>query len=441
MFAWELLIIALLIGLNGFFAMSELALVSSRRGRLQHLAEEGSRGAARALRLSEEPTNFLSTVQIGITLIGIFAGAYSGATLAEPLAIILKDFPLFATHAEGIAFAIVVILLTYASLVIGELVPKRIALNHAERIAAFVAFPMMLLARAGAPLVWLLRISTELMLRLMGVRPRPQSTVTEEEVKSMIAEGTESGVFERAERDLLESVLRLTDRSVRSIMVPRPDVMWLAADDPASVILDEIRAGGHSRYPVCRNEVDDIVGVVHTRDLLEQQRTTGRIDLVKACKEPIYINETMPIWTVLERFKAAALHMAIVLDEHGSFKGVVTPLDVLGAIAGELPEGRDDEEPGLVQRHDGSWLVDGRTPIDALERHFQLSDMNESRDFTTVAGFMLLHLGHLPVAGEAFEWEGWRFEVVDLDGRRIDKVLMSEISPAADDEADDLPKG
>lgn len=432
MFLGELLIIALLVGLNGFFAMSELALVSSRRARLQTMADEGSRGAMRALRLLEQPTNLLSTVQIGITLIGIFAGAYGGATLAEPLAAILQQYPLFAEHAQGIAFGGVVVLITYFSLIIGELVPKRIALNHAERIASFVALPMQILARVGAPLVWLLRISTELVLRLLGVKPKPDSTVTEEEVKSMIAEGTQSGVFEPAERDLLESVLRMTDRSVRSIMIPRPDVMWLDVNDPASVILDEIKQGGHSRYPVCRGGVDDILGVVSARDLLEQQRRDGRIDLEAACQTPVFINETMPVWTVLERFQSANLHLAIVLDEHGSFEGIVTPLDILDALAGALPEGRADEEPDFTKRSDGSWLVDGRAAIDTIERHFSLPGMSKQGDFATLAGFVLQQLGRLPEEGENFEWQGWRFEVIDLDGRRIDKVLMQKLSDDLD---------
>jgi len=433
MFLGEIVIIALLVGLNGFFAMSELALVSSRKARLQTLANEGSRGAARALRLLDEPTNLLSTVQIGITLIGIFAGAYGGATLSEPLGAFLKRFPLLAEHSQAIAFGLVVVLITYFSLIIGELVPKRIALNHAERIASGVALPMQILARAGAPLVWLLRISTELVLRLLGVKPKPDSTVTEEEVKSMIAEGTQSGVFEPAESEILESVLRLTDRFARSIMVPRPDVIWLDANDPASVILDEIKEGGHSRYPVCRGGVEDILGVVSTRELLEQQRSTGQINVEAACHAPVFINETMPIWTVLDRFKSADLHMAIVLDEHGSFEGIVTPLDILGALAGALPEGRgDDEEAAFIQRADGSWLADGRTSIDMIERRFALPSMNKEGDFVTLAGFVLQQLGRLPEEGENFEWQGWRFEVIDMDGRRIDKVLIEKLNDDLD---------
>ena len=422
-------VVAFLIVVNGFFAMSELAIVSSRRGRLQQMAQEGSPGATRALRLLEDPTGFLSTVQIGITLVGVFAGAYSGATLSAPLADLLRRVPAIAAYADQFAIALVVIAVTYFSLIIGELVPKRLALNHAERIAASVSLPMTLLATVGSPIVWFLKASTELVLTILRVRPRPDTTVTEEEVKSLIAEGTSAGVFQPAERRMLEGVIRLADRSVRSIMVPRPDVMWLDVEDDPAAILAEIVASGHSRFPVSRGEVDEVIGVIHAKDLLDQQSRSGRIDIAAAIREPLFIDEHMSILRLLDRFKTSAVHMAIVLDEHGSFQGIVTPTDILIAIAGDLPEREGEADPDAVRRDDGSWLLNGRTPIDEVERTLEETGMNEDEDFQTLAGFVLSRLGHIPDAGEHFKWRSWRFEVVDLDGRRIDKVLAEKLPP------------
>lgn len=427
MLGFEISIIALLILLNGFFAMSELAVVSARRARLQQMAQAGSRGAQAALKLIEDPTGFLSTVQIGITLVGIFAGAYSGSTLAGPLAELLKPYPLLAPQAETLAFVLVVVCITYLSLIAGELVPKRIALNHAERIAALVAPVMLMVAKVGAPLVWFLRHSTELVLRLLGVRPKPESTVTEEEVKSLIAEGTDAGVFEPQEKRMIEGVLKLADRPARSIMVPRPDVTWLDLRDPAEIVLKDILESGHSRFPVNAGDRDEIIGIVHAKDLLDQQTRQGRIDLKAALRAPLFVTETMPVLKLLESFKSSTVHMAIVLDEHGGFEGIVTPTDILIAVAGDLPEDEEDRAPYAVQREDGSWLLDGRMPVDEAEKLLGASGMDESADYTTLAGFVLHRMGHLPEAGESFTWRDWRFEVVDMDGRRIDKLLAARL--------------
>lgn len=427
MLIFELAVVGALILLNGFFAMSELAVVSSRKGRLQQMARSGNRGARRALRLAEDPTGFLSTVQVGITLVGVLAGAYSGATLAEPLAAALEALPWIDASADELAFAIVVAAITYLSLIVGELVPKRLALGNAEGIAAVVAPVLAFLARVGAPLVWLMRVSTEAILALLRVKGEPDSTVTEEEVKSLIAEGTSAGVFAPAEKDMIDRVLRLADRSARSIMVPRPEVVWLDADDPAAAILDEIRDSGHSRFPVARGDVDNTIGVVHAKDLLDQQRRTGAVDLAAAMREPLYVNDAMPILKLLDRFRASNVHMAIVLDEHGTVEGVVTPLDILTAIAGDLPERGGEDEPDAVRRDDGSWLLDGRMPVDDVERTLGIHGMAEAGDYETLAGFVLERLGHIPDPGEHFAWRDWRFEVVDLDRRRIDKVLASPV--------------
>ena len=426
----QILIVVLLILLNGFFAMSELALVSARRVRLEQMANEGSSGARRALKLSEDPTGFLSTVQIGITLIGIVAGAYSGATFAEPLADVLRELAIIENSAYAIAFTLVVAATTYLSLIVGELVPKRIALSHAEGIASFVAGPMSILAVVAAPIVWFLRISTNAVLKLLGISREAENTVTEEEVKALIAEGTKTGVFEHAERDMIDGVLRLADRSVRSIMVPRPDTVWLSIEDPVETIMEEIRASGHARFPVCRGDVDDVIGVLHVKTLVGAGPSFSHADIEAGIAEPLYVNESMPILKLQERFRDSTIHMAIVIDEYGSFEGVVTPTDILVAIAGDLPEREGDDEPDAVRREDGSWLLDGAMAIDDVER--VLDDLTiKGGDYATLAGFVLEHMGHIPDPGECFETQGWSFEVLDLDGRRIDKVLASR-RPAAD---------
>lgn len=424
MLIWKILIVALLIVLNGFFALSELAIVSARRVRLEQLAQNGSKGAERALRLAAEPTSFLSTVQVGITLIGIVAGAYSGATFAGPLAEVLQGLPFIGNSAYTVAFTLVVILTTYFSLIVGELVPKRLALNNAEAIASFVAGPMTVLATIGAPLVWFLRVSTEAVLAILRVRSEPDSQVTEEEVRALIAEGTKTGVFEHAERDMIEGVLRLADRSVRSIMVPRPDAVWVSIEDPVEEILEEMRLSGHSRFPVSRGDVDNVIGVLHAKTLLRKDRLPNHDDLEASVIEPLYVNEAMPVLTLLERFRNSVVHMAIVLDEYGTFEGLVTPTDILTAIAGDLPEREGEEIPEAVCREDGSWLLDAGMAIDDVERVLENVDLRGG-DYATLAGFALHQFGHIPEAGEKFEHHAWCFEVVDLDGRRIDKILAS----------------
>ncbi len=430
MLLFELTVVGLLILLNAFFAMSELAVVSARKVRLQQMAANGNRGAARAVQLAEDPTNFLSTVQVGITLIGIFSGAYSGSTLAEPLAVVLQDLPFIDRSAPTVAFGIVVVTVTYLSLIVGELVPKRVALNHAETIAAFVAPFMFLLSKIGAPIVWFLRISTETMLKILRVQPKADNTVTEEEIKSMIAEGTQSGVFDPAEKDMIDSVLKLADRSVRSIMIPRPDVVWLDLNDPIETILAEVRQSGHSRFPVSRGDVDEVVGILNAKDLIFQQNT-NTVDIATVLLEPIYVSRSTPILKLLDRLKSSKVHMAIILDEHGGFEGIATPADILTAIAGHFPEHEGDDNEEAVQREDGSWLLEGRMAIDDVERVLELEGMNDDEDFTTLAGFVLDHIGHIPETGEYFEWGGWRFEVVDMDGRRIDKLLASRTDASA----------
>lgn len=424
MLTFGIVVVLLLILLNAFFALSEMAVVSSRRARLEQMAEEGNRGARAAVALLDEPTGFLSTVQTGITLISVLNGAYSGATLAEPLGDALV--PLLGGSARPASVAVMVIAITYLSLVVGELVPKRAALNDPERIAARVSPFMAAMSVAGGPAVWLLRISTEALLRLLRVPEKPTSTVTEEEVKSLIAEGTRAGVFNPAERDMIDGVLRLADRSVRSVMTPRVDVIWVDLDDPADVIETEIADSGHSRFPAARGSLDEFDGVIHSKDLLDQIVRTGRFDLAASLRPALVIHEATPVLKLLEMFQENPVHMAIVVDEYGVFEGVVTPTDILISIAGDLPEDETDlAAESAVRRDDGSWLLDGMLGIHEVERLLARKDMRDDEDFETLAGFVLARFGQIPQTGDRFSWDGLRFEIVDMDGRRIDKILVS----------------
>lgn len=416
----SIVIVLVLVVLNGFFSMSELAIVSSKRPRLEAMAKAGSHGAARALRLSEDPTSFLSTVQIGITLIGIFAGAYSGATLSAPIAEWLRTLPPVASIADTLAFALVVVATTYVSLIIGELVPKRLALRNAEGIASVVSGPMSALAVIGAPVVWFLRFSTEAVLGLLRLRGDAPSSVTEEEVKAMIAEGTDAGVFHAAERELLEGVIRFSDRPLRSAMVPRHEIAWLDVDDPLSETLETVLGSGHSRFPLCDGTIDEVIGFVHVKDLLEMH-LKGGTDLRSLAREPLYVSESIAALRMIELFRSSGIHIAMVIDEYGSLEGLVTPTDILTGIAGDLPDA-GEEDTGSVQRDDGSWLLDGALAVDAAGRVLGVEDLGEG-DYATLAGLIIEELGHLPTPGEHVTIDGWCFEVVDLDGRRIDKVL------------------
>lgn len=428
---WELFVVLFLILLNGFFAMSELALVSARRVRLEQLAKGGDRGAEKALRLGLDPTGFLSTVQVGITLIGIVAGAYSGATFAGPLSGVLDRVPFLSRWSDPLAFVLVVVITTYVSLIVGELVPKRLALQHAERIAAFVAGPMSILASVGKPIVWFLRASTEAVLRLLRIDPSDQNTVTEEEVKAMIAEGTESGVFEVKERELIEGVLRFADRPVRVIMVPRRELSWLTASDSMETTLEAISRHSHSRYPLRANEgSDEVLGIVHVRDVLSIANSGGG-DLLSVAKQPIYVGADMPSLRLIEQFRGTAVHMAVVVDEYGDLEGVVTPTDILTSIAGDVPDGVPGGNPEAVQRDDGSWLLDAGMPVDEVADMLDVDNFG-GHGYATLAGFVLERMQRIPAAGESFNAFGWRFEVVDMDGRRIDKLLVAKLEPAQD---------
>ncbi|MBD1804354.1 HlyC/CorC family transporter [Microcoleus sp. FACHB-SPT15] len=427
----EIFFLLLLIILNGVFSMSEMAVVSARKVRLQQLSNQGNVKARNALKLAESPNQFFSTVQIGITLIGTLAGAFGGATLAEKLATQLKLIPIafFAANSNAIALFIVVLIITYLSLVIGELVPKRLALNNPEQIAVGVASPMRFLAKIAAPAVHLLSYSTDLVLRLLGIGPSREPEVTEEEIKILIEQGTEAGTFEEAEQEMLNRVFRLGDRRVSAMMTPRPDIVWLDLDDPAQINRQVIIDNSHSQFPVCQGELDNVLGVIHVNDLLSRCLNNQPLDLTSTLRRPLYVPEGTPGLKILELFKQSGTHIAMVVDEYGVLQGLVTLNDILEEIVGDLPSVDQIDEPQAVQRDDGSWLVDGMLPVEEFFELFEIEELpREQRgNYHTMGGFVVTHLGRIPIATDHFEWRGMRFEVMDMDGNRVDKLLIMPI--------------
>src|SRR3712207_5095991 len=429
--ALQVAIIILLILLNGFFAMSETALVSSRKARLRQRAEEGTKGARAALELADSPNRFLSTVQIGISLIGVLAGAFGGATLAEPLADALRVVPALAPHAGPLAFGTVVIAITYLSLILGHLVPKRLALHGAEPVALRVAGAMRLLSVITSPAVWFLSLSTETVLRLLGVRPTAESPVTEQEVEILMEEGARVGVFEEEERDLVRSALQLDDRPVRELMTPRPKVVWLDADDPPEEVRRRVAESRHSYFPVARGDLDDLLGIASIKDAWTRQASGQTTDLLGSLRPSPFVPEGAPATYALESFKRSGLPLALVIDERGHIEGLITLTDVLEALVGEVPDEDEPTEEDIVRREDGSWLVNGLLAAQELKEHLGLEELprQEDADYQTVGGMVMDALGRVPAEGDRFEWEGYSFEVLDMDGRRVDKVL---VTPAQD---------
>ncbi|MEP7199183.1 MAG: hemolysin family protein [Chloroflexota bacterium] len=422
-----------LVLLNGLFSMAEAAVVSSRKARLQMLAEVGHHGARTALELANEPNRFLSTIQIGITLIGILTGAFGGATIAHDISDRLARFPLLAPYSEALGLGIVVAIITYLSLVIGELVPKRLALNAPERVAATLARPMHYLSLVAGPLVKILSFSTDLMLWLMRVRPSAEPSVSEAEITTMIAEGTESGVFEASEQDMVKRVFRLNDLRVSRLMTPRTEIVRLDIADSADEIRQKIAASGFSRYPVCDGSADKVLGVVGAKDLLVMLMAGTPVDLKAALSDPLFVPESMLAIAVLEEFKKTGAHMAVVIDEYGGLNGLFTINNILSAIVGDIPLSGKPNEPLAVQRENGSWLVDGMLSIVEFKDLLHLSALpeEESGTYQTLAGFVMLSLGKVPTAADHFEWNGLRFEVMDMDGNKIDKVLVAPLPTEA----------
>ena len=425
-FPWiDVAIIFVLIAINGIFSMSELAIVSARPARLEALARLGNRGAKTAIELSEDPGKFLSTVQIGITLIGIVAGAYSGASLGEPVAKRLEAFGLSAEFAHTLGITLVIGLTTFASLVIGELVPKQFALRSPEPIAAAMALPMRWLSWGTAPVVWLLDSSSGLVFRLLGLKRESENHVTAEELHLIVAEASKSGVLEEHERSIISGVVRLADRPVREVMTPRTQVDWLDVDLDGAGIREELLATPHTRLPVAEGSIDAVIGVVQARDIAAALFRGEPLDLRKLMRKAPVLPDQVDAMDALTALRQADVPMGLVHDEYGHFEGIVTPANLLAAIAGEFAsDSEPGDNPNIVQREDGSLLVAGATPADQLAERLGI-DLPEDRDYATVAGLALAILKHLPGEGEAFAEQGWRFEIVDLDGRKIDKLLVS----------------
>ena len=429
-----IVVVLLLVVLNGLFAMTELAVVSSRKSKLQARAERGDRGARAALKLSEEPTQFLSAVQVGITLIGILAGAYGQATIAGELDRILEvSFPALARYTEVFATALVVVCITYVSLIVGELVPKRIALIFPEAVASKMAGPISKMAIVLKPFVLLLTASTSGILKLLGVKDRDGSDVTQEEVATILAEGTSAGLIEPEEQVMIEEILRLGDRPVRVAMTPRHDVFWIALDDPEEVLREEIRTCPYSRIVVAReSDVDNPLGVVHKKDLLDSLLTHGKFDIEPLVAEPAFIPQSTSVLKALEILKGSKVHMAFIVDEYGAFEGVVTATDILEMIAGDFNEGHDEEQAWIHQRADGSWLVDGQTHLDELADKLG-EDFGDHEGYHTVAGLILHQLSRVPDEGEVVQVGRFEVEVVDMDDRRIDKLIFKELIQAQEE--------
>lgn len=426
----EIVILLLLILANGVFAMAEAAVISSRKTRLQQRAEEGDAGARAALTIAEEPTRFLSTVQIGITLIGILSGAFGGSAVAESVVEpLLVQVPVLEPYSEGLSVAIVVLIITYLSLVIGELVPKQLALNNAEGIASLVARPMNVLTKITSPVVAVLTASTNLVLRLLQVRESTEPPVTQEEVEIMFEQGAEAGVFQLAQQDIVANTLRLGDQRVRAVMTPRTDMIWLDLDDSADAIREKVAASQHTYYPVFQKDMQHFIGVVSIKDLWLQVIQGKLLDLHTLTTEPLVIPSSAPALAAYEGFRKSGKPIVMLLDEHGDIEGLVTMADLFEAVVGEISASSGIPDLSSVQRDDGSWLLDGLLTIDEVEDLLDedIFPDDERSDYDTLGGFVMMRIGRIPSPADNFEWEGLAFEVMDMDGRRVDKVLVKRV--------------
>jgi putative hemolysin len=423
----DILLLLVLILLNGIFAMSEIAIVSSRRARLVQMADTGSSGARHALTLASEPTRFLSSVQVGITSIGILNGAIGEASIASRLRASLEQVPAVAPYAETLSLGIMVVGLTYFSLILGELVPKRLALTHPEAIASIIARPMVILATIGRPIVTFLSVSTDTILRLLGVRQVKQPAVTVEEIRVLLEQGADEGVFEDAEHEMVTNVLNLDDRHVGAVLTPRSDVVFLDVRDAMDVNRQKLRQDPHNVLPLCDGGLDHVLGFVRSTAVLHKLLDGKTIDLPALAEKPLFVPETMSLMTLLEQFKRTHLPVALVVDEFGGVEGLVSLTDVIGSIVGELPSEPGDE-PSIVRRDDGSWLLDGALDLDTVLRTLDAESLLSDHDrqhYHTLGGLAMLALGRVPRTGDLFQRGDYRFEIVDMDGNRVDRVLVS----------------
>lgn len=425
-------IILVLILLNGIFAMSETAVSAARKGRLENMANKGDEKAKAALKLANNPQTFLSTVQIGITLIGILTGIYAGETIKSEVVVLLNQVPLLQPYSSIIATILIVLVITYFSLVLGELVPKRIGTAKPESIAKRVAGPMYVLTRIAYPFIWILTASANVIMRVLHLKPF-DSHVTEEEIKAIISEGTTSGAIEETEQEIIERVFNLGDRNITSLMTHRTDIVWLDVNEPVSSYQSKINDSLHSVYPVCDGQIDSIKGLISIKDLYAASGKT--VTLQQIIKKPLFVPENNSAYQVLEKFKVTQIHAAFIVDEYGTFLGMITLNDILEAIVGDMPETGQTDDYEMVRREDGSFLVDAQIPFyDFLSEFDREEWMSEfEQDFDTMAGFILYHLEHIPQTGEKFEWRGFTFEIVDMDAHRIDKVLVY-VKPAEEPE-------
>lgn len=425
----ELLIILSLIFLNGILAMAEIAMVSVRKSKLEHDAANGDKKSSTALELLDKPGKFLSTIQVGMTLINIFTGVYSGAAIADKVAVYLNNFTWLQPYSYSVAITLVVIVVTFISLIIGEIVPKQVGLIRAESIARNAAFPMKMFASILYPLIWVLSRPGDWVIHLFNIKPTEESKVTEEEIKAIIKEGTEGGEIQEIEQDIVERVFHLGDRKAASLMTHRTEVTWLNINDTEEDIKAEILENLFNVYPVCTDEIDEIVGIVYLKDLFTDILEDNRLDIRKNLKESLFILETNTAYEVLEKFRESKRHFGLVVDEYGSLAGLVTLNDILLALVGEIPTS-DQTEFEIVQREDGSWLVDGQLPFYEFVQEFDIEYFDKSKiRFNTLGGFALSHLRRIPQTGEKFTWQDYEFEIVDMDGNRIDKILVTKINP------------
>jgi putative hemolysin len=434
-----LAVIFLMLLCNGLLAASEIAVVSSRRERLRAMVRSGSKRAKTAIQLVDNPAAFLSTVQVGITIVGIYLGAFGERSLAEPLAAwVIAGWPAAEPFAHGLSMLVVVAVLTYLSLIIGELVPKRIAMLFPEQVAAFTARPMCWLAAVASPLVRILTVSTDAVVRLLGVPQTAKPVVTHDEVRVLLEQGKQAGVFDSIEHDMVKNVLRLDNRRVSALMTPRTDIVWLALEDSPDEVRAKVVSCNHTRFPVAQGGLDNIVGIVRARDLLSQVFSGHSLDLSAIMQQPLFVPESMTALELLEAFKDYPTHVAVVFDEYGGTQGLVTLNNVLEAIVGEIPKLGEDSDNEVVQREDGSWLLGGSLPVDELLDIIQLDSLPEAErgEFTTLGGFVMARLGKIPAPAESFIYGRHRFEVVDMDGHRVDKVLVSRV----DDKAPEPPE-
>lgn len=426
---WEIILIFFLILLNGLFALSELALLSARKVRLQQHLEDGDKRAQTALDLVETPNRLLSTVQIGITLVGIFSGALGGATLADELNGILGRIPWLVNISDEVSIILIVLPITYFSLVIGELIPKRLALSNPEGFAMTMARPMMVLSWLMRPVVWLLSKSTELGVHAMGAASPTEPLVTEEEIRIMLEQGAMTGVLQEAEQDIVESVFRFADRTVDAIMTSRLDIIWLDIEDTFDEIVNKVIGSRHTVFPVAQGGLDEVLGILSVKDLFKAVNQQKPVDIKSLIRQPFYAPESMPALNVLEEVKRSGVPVALVIDEYGGVLGMVTPQDILKAFVGDIPDAGHEPEHQAVQRTDGSWLFDGLLRVDEMKELLDLGELpdEEHLGYQTVGGMLMSTLGMIPIPGQFLEWHGLKFEVVDMDGHRVDKVLVTPV--------------